>query len=131
MSALPARAASTETWRTWQPRLRVVRNPAPARSLMPYFLLCAAILLGSLVGALLLNTQMAVGAYELHDSQRELNRLVETEASLRQQVEVAGSPATLQRSAEELGMVPADSIGFIRLADGSVLGDPVPAGAAE
>lgn len=131
MSALPVRSAGTETWRAWQPRLRVVRNPAPARSLVPYLVLCAAILLGALVGALLLNTQMAVGAYELHESHRELNRLVETEASLRQQVEVAGSPAELQRTAESLGMVPAESIGFIRLADGTVLGDPVPAEAAE
>ncbi|MFC4556367.1 hypothetical protein [Georgenia faecalis] len=125
MSAMPARVPIPRTTRTWRPRLHVVRNPVPSRSLLPYLLTCATILLGALVGALLLNTQMAVTAYELHDAQRELNQLVESEASLRQQVEVAGSPAELQRQATELGMVPAETIGFIDLAHGTVLGGPV------
>jgi hypothetical protein len=124
MSAMPARAPSTPPARAWRPRLHVVRNPAPARSLAPYLLLCAVILLGALVGALVLNTQMAVTAYEIHDSRRELNRLTESEASLRQEVEVAGSPAQLQRRATELGMVPAETVVFIDLAEGTILGTP-------
>lgn len=126
MSAMPARVPSPQAPpapRPWGPRLHVVRNPAPARSLVPYLVLCAAILLGSLVGALLLNTQMAVTAYEIHDSRRDLNRLVEAEASLRQQVEVAGSPAVLQQRATDLGMVPAETILFVDLSSGTVLGE--------
>lgn len=122
MSALPTRTAVPEPQRSWRPRLRIVRNPAPARSLVPYLVLCAAILLGSLVGALIINTHMAVTAYEIHDSQRELNRITEAGVSLVQQVEEAGSPAHLQRRAAELGMAPAEGIGYISLADGEIVG---------
>lgn len=122
MSALPARTAVPEPQRSWRPRLRVVRNPAPARSLVPYLVLCATILLASLVGALVINTHMAVTAYEIHDSQRELNRIREAGTSLVQRVEEAGSPANLQREATRLGMEPAEGIGYISLAEGTILG---------
>ncbi len=122
MSAMTARTAAVEPRRSWRPRLQVVRSPAPARSLVPYLLLCATILLGSLVAALLINTHMAVDAYAIQDSQRTLNRLVEQEASLVQQVEEAGSPAVLQRRAEDLGMEPAERVDFISLQDGRILG---------
>lgn len=122
MSAMPARTAAVEPRRSWRPRLQVVRSPAPARSLVPYLLLCATILLGSLVAALIINTQMAVDAYAIHDSQRTLNRLLETETSLVQEVEQAGSPASLKRRAEELGMVPAERVDFIVLREGRILG---------
>ena len=89
---------------------------------MPYLLLCATILLGSLVAALIINTQMAVDAYVIRDSQQSLTRLVEAETALRQQVEEAGSPAALQRRAEELGMEPAERIEFISLRERSILG---------
>ena len=89
---------------------------------MPYLLVCATILLGSLVAALVINTHMAVDAYAIHDSQRELSRLLETETSLVQEVEQAGSPASLKRRAEELGMVPAERVDFIVLREGRILG---------
>lgn len=122
MSAMPARTAAVEPRRSWRPRLQVVRSPAPARSLVPYLLLCATILLGSLVAALLINTHMAVDAYAIHDSQRTLNRLLEAETSLIQEVEETGSPAALQRRAEELGMERAERVDFISLSDGVILG---------
>lgn len=121
MSAMTARAV-TEPRRSWRPRLQVVRSPAPARTLVPYLLLCATILLGSLVAALIINTQMAVDAYVIRDSQQALTRLVEAETALRQQVEVAGSPAALQQQAEALGMEPAERIEFISLSERSILG---------
>jgi hypothetical protein len=128
MSAAPARAPRTSTTSAprqapaWRPRLAVVTSPRPARSFVPYLLLCTAILTASLLGALLLNTHMAATAYEIHDQQVALTRLDEAEASLRAQVEEAGSPATLQRRATELGMVPAEHLRFIRIADGALLG---------
>lgn len=122
MSAMPARTAAVEPRRSWRPRLQVVRSPAPARSLVPYLLVCATILLGSLVAALVINTQMAVDAYAIQDSQRTLNRLLETETSLVQDVEQAGSPAVLQRRAEELGMERAERVDFVSLREGRILG---------
>lgn len=128
MSAVPVRAPRP-TPRTagtrataWRPRLSVVPSPRPSRSLVPFLALCVAVLAASLLGALVLNTQMAAAAYVIHDRQVELNRLDEAEASLRAQVEVAGSPETLQRAAEGLGMVPAEGTRFIQLADGAILG---------
>lgn len=123
MSAMPARTATVEPRRSWRPRLQVVRSPAPARSLVPYLLLCATILLGSLVAALLINTHMAVGAYTIHESTGTLNQLLENETALVQQVEEAGSPAALQRRAEELGMEPAERVDFISLREGRILGE--------
>ncbi len=122
MSAMPARTAAVEPRRSWRPRLQVVRSPAPARSLVPYLLVCATILLGSLVAALLINTQMAVDAYAIHDATRALNRLEEAQTALVQDVEEAGSPASLQRRAEELGMEPAERVDFISLREGTILG---------
>ncbi|WP_418606920.1 16S rRNA (cytosine(1402)-N(4))-methyltransferase RsmH [Georgenia sp. SUBG003] len=75
-----------------------------------------------LLGVLLLNTQMAATSYEIHDKQVALNQLDETEASLRAQVEQAGSPTALEGRAKELGMVPAEGTRFVLLADGSILG---------
>lgn len=103
-----------------RPRLQVVPAPVPARSVAPYLALCALILLGSLVGALLLNTQMAVASHEIHELQRTLNRQREAETSLRQQTEAAASPGVLRERAEELGMVPADEIAFIDLEVGEI-----------
>ncbi|MHB1065370.1 MAG: hypothetical protein ACYC1Z_12945 [Georgenia sp.] len=129
MSAVPVRAPRTTAPRTaaaratsWRPRLSVVPSPHPSRSFVPFLVLCVAVLTAALLGALVLNTQMAATAYEIHDRQVELNRLDEAEASLRAQVEIAGSPATLQRTAEDLGMVPAEGIRFIQLSDGAILG---------
>jgi hypothetical protein len=100
----------------------VVPSPAPARSVVPFIVLCVGILAAALLGVLLLNTQMAATAYEIHDKQIALNRLDEGEASLRAQVEEAGSPAALQTRATELGMVPAEDIRFVLLSEGSILG---------
>ncbi|WP_127130857.1 hypothetical protein [Georgenia sp. SYP-B2076] len=129
MSAAPARAprgAVPRSAPSWRPRLSVVPSPTPARSLMGYLVLCVAALVAALLGALLLNTQMAATAYEIHDRQVELTRLDEAEASLRAQVEEAGSPAALQRQAEEQGMVPAEKLRFIQLSDGRLLGSETP-----
>ena len=125
MTAVPVRAPRTTTPRPQpgrRPRLEVVGSPSPARSVVPFLLLCAAVLGAALLGALLLNTQMAATAYEIHDQQVALNRLDEAEASLRAQVEQAGSPAELQRRAQALGMVPAESLRVVHLADGRLLG---------
>jgi hypothetical protein len=123
MSAATARATRATAPRpSWRPRLEVVPSPAPARSVVPFLLLCALVLGGALLGVLLLNTQMAATSYEIHDKQVALNRLDEGEASLRAQVEQAGSPAALEERAQELGMVPAEDIRFVLLADGSILG---------
>ena len=49
------------------------------------------------------------------------------EQTLLQQVANEESPESLQKRADQLGMVPVSAPVFLRLADGAVLGTPVPA----
>ncbi|ROR71846.1 hypothetical protein [Bogoriella caseilytica] len=119
--AHPSRTAAPTPRATWRPSLTVVANPTAPRSVTPFLLLCTAILAGAMLVVLLLNTQMAATAYQIRQEQLYLNELGEAEASLREDVERAGSPAELRERAEGLGMVPGEDVHFVRLSDGSVL----------
>lgn len=110
-------------------RLEVVRPPAQGRTRVPFVLLCMAVLASSLLGALVLNTAMAQGEYERQDLQSRLAESVQVSQRLAGELERAASPAELSRAAGALGMVPTTHGGYLRLSDGAVLGDPVPAGA--
>ncbi|CAM3406613.1 Cell division protein FtsL [Occultella aeris] len=126
MSAMPARAPRTArplSVPTWRPRLRIVRAPAPARTVLPFILLCMAILGGALLGALALNTAMASTAYEMHDQEVALARLSEEQQVLAREVDTLGSPAALSARAAALGMVPAEGMNYILLEQGTVLGE--------
>jgi hypothetical protein len=83
--------------------------------------------MGVLLG---LNTSLAQGAFEINALTRTQSTLAVQEQQLLQQVAVAEAPESLQQRADALGMVPVASPVFLRLADGAVLGAPVPAAAA-
>lgn len=128
----PSRVASSPGWtRLPAARLRLVRAPQSTRTRVPFVLLCIAILVGALLGALVLNTSMARGSYEAHDLQIELAALARTEQGLNTQLLEHNAPAHLAASARALGMVPAPEFAFLRLADGAILGSPSPAGPVE
>lgn len=112
-----------------RPRLQVVRAPSHARTRVPFVLLCMAVLAASLLGALLLNTAMAQGEYERQALQTRLAQASQDSERLAGELEHAAAPAQLAAAARSLGMVPTTHGGYLRLADGAVLGDPVPAGA--
>jgi hypothetical protein len=116
----PSRAPSIAP----RPRLLLVRAPAHERTRVPFVLLCMAILASALLGALLLNTSMARGAYEAHDLEVRLASLARDEQSLSTAKDAKASPAQLAASATALGMVPAPGLAFLRLSDGAVLGKP-------
>ena len=108
------------------PRLQIVRAPETSRSVFPFFLMCAGILLAALVGALLLNTAMAVSSYRIHDQQARLTLLQEQQAELSGKLESLGSPAVLQDSASSLGLVPAEATLDVSVASKSILGNAEP-----
>ena len=112
------------------PRLRVVRAPAHARTRVPFVLLCMAVLAGSLLAALVLNTAMAQGEYERQGLQGRLSDSTQSLQAIDAQLERATSPEALAAAARALGMVPvpASQGGYLRLSDGAVLGNPTPAG---
>jgi len=87
-------------------RFRVACAPLRARSSIPFALLCAAILVGSLVGVLLVNTRMVNGSYDLSRLQREAARAAQDVQMLHEQVRSA--QANLPKAAAEIGMVPAE-----------------------
>ena len=113
-----------------RPRLRVVRAPAHARTRVPFVVLCMAVLVASLLGALVLNTSMAQGEYERFALQTRLAQSAQAQQDMRSQLEQAAAPAQLAAAASALGMVLTTTGGYLRLADGAVLGNPAPAGAA-
>lgn len=123
MSTMPVRAPVRAPARTsWRPRLKLVRAPAQARSRLPFLLLCVAILGGALLGALALNTSMAITAYTITDRQVELAQLSQTEQQLQTQLEQISSPTVLADAADRLGMVPAEGLSYITLKDGTITG---------
>ncbi|WP_182113645.1 MULTISPECIES: hypothetical protein [unclassified Actinotalea] len=111
------------------PRLRVVRAPAQARTRVPFVVLCMALLAASLLGALLLNTSMAQGEYERLALQQRLAESSREQERIATELRAAESSTQLAAAATALGMVPTTHGAYLRLADGAVLGDPVPAGA--
>jgi hypothetical protein len=110
------------------PRLRLVRAPAHTRTRVPFVLTCMAVLAGALLSALLLNTQMASNAYERYDLSNELGRLDQDAQDLVAELDQKASPGELEKAASELGMVPSDGTGWIRLSDGTVQGAPAASG---
>jgi len=90
-------------------------------------LACTAALAAGLVAVLMLNTVISQGAFRQHDLEIQLILLAEQEESLARSVQEAESPIEVERAARKLGMVPAAGPVFLRLSDGKILGDPVPA----
>jgi len=139
MSALPAhaptpagrpgvqRAPARRPGTAPAPRLRVVAAPEQARARVPFVLFCIAIVVAALLGVLVLNTSLARGSFEQSDLRSQLAKLSESEQTLNSQLEHAASPKQLADAALHLGMVPAPPEAFLRLSDGTVIGNPTPA----
>jgi hypothetical protein len=89
--------------------------------------LCMLLMTGGLVALLMLNTAMAEGSFTLNHLQNTSGELADTQQALTQAIDAQRSPAHLAARAAQLGMVPADSAAFLRLADGKVLGVASPA----
>lgn len=92
-----------------------------------FALLMTAMVLGTLLMTLILNIWLASGAFTLLEAQQTARALAERSEELTREVTAAESPASLERAARDLGMVPAASPVFLRLMDGKVLGRPVAA----
>jgi len=116
---------------TAQPATGSVRRPRTApRSRPPrhrLLLVCTAVLAAGLFGVLLLNTIISQGAFRQHELEIDLILLAEREEALARAVQLAESPIEVEKRARKLGMVPAAAPVFLRLDDGSILGEPVPA----
>jgi hypothetical protein len=113
------------------PGTGAVRRPRTAPRARPprhrLLLVCTAALAAGLFGVLLLNTIISQGAFRQHELEIDLILLAEREEALARAVQLAESPIEVEKRARKLGMVPAAAPVFLRLDDGAILGEPVPA----
>jgi outer membrane murein-binding lipoprotein Lpp len=96
-------------------RFDVVRAPLQATSGVPFLVLCAVILAGALLAALLLNTAMARGSYEEARLQREVGQVAQDVQA--KQAELRAAENSLAGRARSLGMVPAEDLTMISVGE--------------
>lgn len=101
--------------------------PGEGRRRLPFLLLVAGLLGGSLVALLLLNTFSAQDSFRLNALQQRSATLADTEQSLALAVAQEDAPGTLAAKAAALGMVPGGAPLFLKLPSGQVLGVAAPA----
>lgn len=104
------------------PPLRVVRGSQLPAGSTAFGVLCAVLLGVGLVGLLLINTTLSARAFTLHALQSTSGQLGDAQDALTQQLASERSPERLAQRATALGMVPAQSVAFVRLTDHKVLG---------
>jgi len=126
-----------------RPELRLVPTPAPAatrrarRGLAnrraPFVLLVVALLAGTTLGLLILNTAIAVDSLKATQLRTENAQRAQEVQRLEQQVVNGSTPAEVAKDAIDAGLIPAGPAGYLVVGpDGSVLrGTPEPAGATE
>jgi outer membrane murein-binding lipoprotein Lpp len=101
-------------------RLDAVRAPLQATSGVPFLVLCALILAGALLAALLLNTSMARGSYDAARLQAEVGRVAQDVQGKQEQLRAA--EASLAERAAQLGMVPAEELTMISVEERATVG---------
>jgi hypothetical protein len=132
-AASPARVARDAGRSRGMPRrgqlgpLRVVPAAIRRTGGGVFAVLCIVVLAAGLVALLMMNTALASGIYQLKDLQGQSGTLTDQQEQLTQAVDDLRSPRNLAAKAQQLGMVPAKSMAFIRLSDGSVIGAAQPA----
>jgi hypothetical protein len=111
------------------PRAR--RRPfAAAGARAPFVLLVVALLVGTTLGLLVLNTVIAVDSLKATSLRAENAERAQEVQRLEQQVVTAGTPAEIAEAAEAAGLIPAGTPGYLVLDPdgGAVLrGTPEPA----
>ncbi|WP_125775292.1 hypothetical protein [Antribacter gilvus] len=105
-------------------RFDAVRAPLHATSRVPFVVLCATLLLGSLIAVLILNTTLARGSYEMSRLQRDVGQTAQDVQGLQESLRQAES--TLDDRARALGMVPAENPTMVSVETGEVVTGATP-----
>lgn len=100
-------------------RLDAVRAPLRAKSRVPFFVLCATLMVGSLVAVLVLNTTLARGSYEMSQLRGEVAQTAQDVQGL--QEDLSAAETGLADKAHSLGMVPAENPTMISVRTGKVV----------
>jgi hypothetical protein len=122
-----------------RPELRLVTGPLPSRTRppraaashrAPFVLLVLALLIGTTVALLVLNTAIAVDSLQASALRRENTKRVEEVQRLQRQVITGTTPEKIAAAAASAGLVPAGTPGHLVVEpDGSstLRGTPTPA----
>ncbi|CAI9399473.1 hypothetical protein [Aestuariimicrobium sp. T2.26MG-19.2B] len=108
-----------------RPHLRALDAPAKVVRI-PFVAVLGALLALGLLGLLVLNTAIQTQAKQLNSLQADATSLGYQKGELTTQVEQLRSASALEQRAHQLGLRPNPYPAFITLADGRILGNPVP-----
>ena len=96
--------------------MRSARGYVSTCSHKAFAILCVLIVVAAMVASLVFNTARGEGAFHLAEAQSSHRQATETRLSLEAQVDEMSSP-------EQLGMVPAGTMGYVDPETGAVLGE--------
>jgi hypothetical protein len=108
-------------------RLTVVPRQRPTAPRTPFVVLVAVVLLGGVVLLLMFNTSMQQASFKATRLEQQATLLNAKKQQLRIEVDQLRDPQRVSEQAASLGMVPIVTPAFLRLSDGTVLGDAQPA----
>jgi hypothetical protein len=111
-------------------RLTVVPRRRTRAARMPFVMLVSLVLLGGVIGLLLFNTSMQQASFAATALEEQATTLTARQQTLQMELEVLRDPQRVAEHAQNLGMVPAANPVFLRLSDGKVIGERVPASPA-
>lgn len=107
-------------------RLRLLVAPRPVLSPLGFGLVIAALVVVGLGLVMVVSTTVAAQSRELASLRKEATSLEYTAAALTTQLQARSSTSALALRASDLGMVPNPYPAFIRLSDGTIIGNPTP-----
>jgi hypothetical protein len=128
---LPGRLPRIADQAVERARLTVVPRRQTRAARVPFVILVAAVMLAGVVGLLLFNTSMQQASFRATALEAQARELHTVEQSLKMQLDQLRDPQRVATRARSLGMVPLVNPAFIELGTGKVLGNPVPATAAD
>ncbi|MDP9823515.1 hypothetical protein [Nocardioides massiliensis] len=114
-----------------QARLSVVprlRRPTPR---VPFVSLVVTLLVLGVAGLLMFNTSLQQASFTAAALETQAMKVTAERQALERELQLLRNPQRVAERAQKLGMVPAAAPAFLRLDDGTVLGNPVPARAED
>jgi len=108
-----------------------VAPPAPVSvPRAPFVALVLVVVVAGVLGILVLNTKINQNAFTINHLQAQQTQLDNQEQQLDEHLADLESPASLNRAAQKLGMIPSSTPAYLQLPNGQVVGVPQPASAA-
>jgi hypothetical protein len=120
-----AEAAVERARLTVVPRPRLGRSGRAAR--VPFVTLVSLLLVGGVAGLLWFNTSMQQASFRATAMEQKAQVLAAQRQALQMQLDTLRNPQRVALQAKRMGLVPPPAPAFLRLGDGKVLGDPLPA----